>query len=171
MNRTASKFWSFAPNVFDGVRRLEAVSLVAFGLLLVVLYGPVGMMGASVLLGTAVLLMPKERTASRVTHEERRLQLLIDMHSEAMDLRSEYISARSQPLSEARARELWQVRRQIIVWLANSKARLRGFAEFAAIYEARTDAGGVLHELDCAMSCLSELKQLSTLSKKLRLPI
>lgn len=163
------------PNVMgarllDGVRRAEALALVLVGLILTFHLGPLGLAIAAFLLASAVLLMPRERVAS-LSREEVRQVFLNTLHLEASQLRAEYISIRSRPLSESRAQDLWDIRRRIIVWLDSSRSRMKAYPEFNSIFATRLTEGGILHELDCSLECLSELKRLSTLSEKLRLPI
>ncbi len=173
MKDITSHNWSapFGARVLDAVRYIEAACLLVIGILLVLYYGPLGLVGASFLLGGAVVLLPKTREAVRPTQDAQRLSLLDGLRSEALVLRDLYTSTASMPLSESRSREMWRVRREIIVWLDRSRARMKTLPEFAPIYEDRTGSGGVLYELDCALACLSEMQRLLRLSQKLRLPI
>jgi len=157
--------------VLDAVRRVEVVGLVGMSLFLAVQYAPFGLAPAAALLWVAVTLIPRERVLPATTREEARIELLNRLQAEALDLRAEYMTVHAQPLTLPRAEAFWRVRREVTVWLATCQARLRPYPEFAGIYEARRGAGGIIDDLDRCLSCLSEVKHLAALSRKLKLPI
>jgi hypothetical protein len=155
----------------DAVRRVEVVGLVGMSLLLAIQYALYGLAPAAAMLWMAVTLLPRERVVPAATREEARMELLNQLQAEAMDLRARYMTVRSQPLTLQRAEGFWQVRREITVWLETCRSRLRFYPEFAGIYDARRGSGGIIDDLDRCLSCFSELKRLTSLSMRLRLPI
>ena len=157
--------------VLDAVRFVEVIGLVGMGLLLAIQFAPYGFAPAAALLWMAVTLRPRERALPVATREESRAELLNMLQLEALDLRALYMNVRAQPLTLQRAEALWRARREITVWLATCQYRMRFYPEFAGIYRARRGTGGIIDDLDRCLSCLSELKRLSSLSQKLRLPI
>jgi hypothetical protein len=154
--------------VLDTIRRIEIGWLLALSVAVAIAYQPIGFVAAYAMLAAALALIPKRET---VVREDARLDLLNRLQAHGLDLRTRYILAREDEPTFERSQALWEVQREITVWLANSQDRLRRYPEFAGIYEFRRGRGGLIDELDRSLAALSELRRLSTISKNLQLPI
>ena len=157
-------------SVLAGVRRVEAALLVALSGVLLAHYGLTGIAFAAPLVASAVMLLPRQRSAAS-TREERRRRLLSQLLDEAFALRAAYMNTRPLPLSLQRSQSLHEARREIIRWVELSRTRLRRHPEFAGIFEAHGARGGLLDELDRRISRLADIRRLEETSRRLKLPI
>ena len=162
--------FSGGAGVLAGVRRVEAALLVALSGVLLAQYGLTGVAVAAPLVASAVMLLPRQRSAAS-TREERRQRLLSQLLDEALALRAAYINTRHLPLSLDRSQSLHEARREIIRWVELSRTRLRRHPEFAGIFEANGARGGLLDELDHRISRLADIRRLDETSRRLKLPI
>jgi hypothetical protein len=169
MKRTAA--FGSQTRVLDTVRRVEVAGLVALSLVLAVQHPPDGLAAASAMLLIAAFLLPRTRQAEAVSREDARMAVLNQLQSEALDLRTRYMAAREHPLTLNRSNSLWEVRRDITIWLTACQKQIAPYPEFSGIFKARRGHGGVIDELDRCLNSLSELKRLASLSKRLQLPI
>ena len=102
---------------------------------------------------------------------ERRSLFLASLASEAQGLRERYLKLSRLPLSQSRSQECWQLQRQVASWIASAESQFRPYPEFKAIFEAHQAPGNVIDELDACISRLGQLRRLTALSRKHKLPI
>jgi hypothetical protein len=167
VNRAAS---TSQAKVLDTIRRIEIAWLLVLSVTVAWAYQPAGFVAAFAMLAAALALVPQRHEAA-ATRDEARLELLNRIQTEGLELRARYVTIRETEPTYERSQALWQVVRELTVWLARSQDRLRRYPEFAGIFEFRRGNGGTIDEVDRSLAAFSELRRLSTLSQNLQLPI
>jgi len=155
--------------LLDVARTIECIALLAGAAVVVGALPMPGALLATVLVGMAVVLRPRERVRT-ATRSDTRREAVRRLTAEGLVLRWRYLDARKLPLGEARADALWAVRRDVTVWLENSTMRLSRYPEVAGILRAHRATGGLIDELDCALQRLADIRRLCSASERLRLP-
>jgi hypothetical protein len=152
------------------IRRAESVAFAAMAFVPLIVLGSMGAPASLVLFAAAAIRLPRHRTREASAFETHRLEVLRELLTEGTSIHARYTTAEDLPGSLARASSLALVRIDILQWIADSRARLERYPEFAGIFEAH---GGVNlgDELEGRLERLRELMHLARTSRRLNLPI
>jgi hypothetical protein len=132
-------------------------------------YQPYGAILVPPLALIALILIPGKRTGA--TREQLRLARLNDLQQAGLSLRREWQTLADRPIGYTVAQSRWRVQREVLQWMSSCEERLRQFPEVGAIFIRRERKPDVIDDLDAALSTLSRLRRLVSLSRSLKLPI